>query len=219
MGDCITVGLTHFCWHPVGLIRPQSDKSRKSADAGQIHNRQKAFTLGMSLFWNLSSICGLLFLWISPWTKWNQESPDTSEGLQWLVRGVSAPPFSLIQYRTDDFSASFALLRRKALQPFPQTFATFASNVCILCLKRLHPLPQTFASTCKRPRKALPLSPQAFVSSGTRDTPHLISFIPYPRADMPSSLFVWQQNLSLMYQNLPLAMVFSAGCSFFTYHI
>ena len=116
---------------------------------------------------------------------WNQGSVDISKGLQWLVRGVSAPPFALIQNRTDDFSASFALLRRKALQPFPQTFATFASNVCNLCLKRLHPLPQTFASTCKRPRKALPLSPQAFASSGIRDTPHLISFIPYPCADMP----------------------------------
>ena len=74
---------------------------------------------------------------------------------------------------------------RKRLHPLPQTFATFASNVCNLCLKRLHPLPQTFASTCKRPRKALPLSPQAFASSGIRDTPHLISFIPYPCADMP----------------------------------
>ena len=145
---------------------------------------------------------------------WNQGSSDTSEGLQWLVRGVSAPPFSLIQKRTDDFGASFTHLRRKALQPFPQTFATVPANVCNLCLKRLHPLPQTFASTCNRPRKALPLSPQAFASSGIRDTSHLISFISYPRADMPPSLFVWQQNLSLMYQNIPLAMVFSAGCSF-----
>ena len=100
-------------------------------------------------------------------------------------QGCISPPFSLIQNKTDDFSASFALLRRKALQPLPQTFATFASNVCSLCLKRLHPLPQTFASTCKRPRKALPLSPQAFASSSIRDTPHLISFIPYPCADMP----------------------------------
>ena len=30
------------------------------------------------------------------------------------------------------------------LNPLPQTFATFASNVCILCLKRLRSLPQTF---------------------------------------------------------------------------
>ena len=86
-------------------------------------------------------------------------------------KGCVSPPFSLIQNRTDDLGASFTHLRRKALQPFPQTFATFASNVCILCLKRLHPLPQTFASPCKRPRKALPLSPQAFASSGIRDTP------------------------------------------------
>ena len=87
----------------------------------------------------------------------------------------------------------------KRLQPLPQTFATFASNVCILCLKRLHPLPQTFASTCKRPRKALPLSPQAFASSGIRDTPHLISFIPYPRADMPPPFFVRMTAKSFSY--------------------
>ena len=143
-------------------------------------------------------------------------------GLQWLVRGVSLLPFLLsrigltIQVPVFPFSdAKHCNRSRKRLQPLPQTFATFASNVCILCLKRLHPLPQTFASTCKRPRKASPLSPQAFASSGIRDTPHLISFIPYPCADMPPpSLFVWQQNLSLMHQNLPLAMVFSAGCSF-----
>ena len=95
---------------------------------------------------------------------WNQGSSDTSEGLQWLVRGVSAPPFSLIQNRTDDFSASFGLLRRKALQPFPQTFATFASNVCNLCLKRLHPLPQTFASFASNVCKYLQPSPQSIAS-------------------------------------------------------
>ena len=99
---------------------------------------------------------------------WNQGSPDTSEGGIVTRKGCVSPPFSLIQNKTDDFSASFTHLRRKALQPFPQTFATFASNVCNLCLKRLQPLPQTFASfaskfasTCKRPRKALPLSPQS----------------------------------------------------------
>ena len=135
-------------------------------------------------------------------------------------QGCVSSPFSLIQNRTDDPGASFALLRRKALQPFPQTFATFASNVCnlclkrlqplpqtfasfasnvcILCLKRLHPLPQAFASTCKRPRKALPLSPQAFASSGIRDTPHLISFIPYPCADMPPLLCSYDSKISLL---------------------
>ena len=145
MDDCITVDLTHFCWHPVGLIRPRSDKRRKSADAGQIHNRRKAFTLGMSLFWNLSSICGLLFGDLS--------MDDVESGIIRFIRGATmtcqgcvSPPFSLIQNKTDDFSASFTHLRRKALQPFPQTFATFASNVCNLCLKRLQPLPQTFAS-------------------------------------------------------------------------
>ena len=91
---------------------------------------------------------------------WNQGSSDTSEGLQWLVRGVSAPPFSLIQNRTDDFSASFGLLRRKALQPLPQTFATFASNVCILCLKRLQVLATVPAKHCLFPLKRLPLLAQ-----------------------------------------------------------
>ena len=39
-------------------------------------------------------------------------------------------PFSLIHNRTDDFGASFALLGRKALQPFLPTFATAHVNVC-----------------------------------------------------------------------------------------
>ena len=72
-------------------------------------------------------------------------------------QGCVSSPFSLIQNRTDDLGASFTLLRRKALQPFPQTFATFAANVCNLCLKRLHPLPQTFASN-------LQTSPQSIAS-------------------------------------------------------
>ena len=38
--------------------------------------------------------------------------------------------FSLIQNRTDDFSSSFAPLRRKRLQPPPQTFASVIVNVC-----------------------------------------------------------------------------------------
>ena len=112
-------------------------------------------------------------------------------------QGCVSSPFSLIQNKTDDFSASFTLLRRKALQPLPQTFATFASNVCNLCLKRLQPLPQTFASTCGL-RKALPLSPQAFASSGIRDTPHLISFISYPRADMPPLLCSYDSKIFLL---------------------
>ena len=79
-------------------------------------------------------------------------------------QGCISPPFSLIQNKTDDFSASFALLRRKALRPFPQTFATFASNVCNLCLKRLHPLPQTFASFASNVCKYLQTSPQSIAS-------------------------------------------------------
>ena len=54
--------------------------------------------------------------------------------------------YSLIQNRTGDFGASFALLRRKALQPFPQTFATVPANVCNRPRKRLQPPLQTFAS-------------------------------------------------------------------------
>ena len=54
-------------------------------------------------------------------------------------------PFSLIHNRTDDFGASFALLGRKALQPFPQTFTTAPAKHCDLCLKRLPSLPQTLA--------------------------------------------------------------------------
>ena len=95
---------------------------------------------------------------------WNQGSPDTSEGGIVTRKGCVSPPFSLIQNKTDDFSASFALLRRKALQPFPQTFATFASNVCNLCLKRLHPLPQTFASFASNVCKYLQTSPQSIAS-------------------------------------------------------
>ena len=79
-------------------------------------------------------------------------------------QGCVSFPFSLIQNKTDDFSASFALLRRKALQPFPQTFATFASNVCNLCLKRLQPLPQTFASFASNVCKYLQTSPQSIAS-------------------------------------------------------
>ena len=46
-------------------------------------------------------------------------------------------PPSLILNRTDDFGASFALLGRKALQPFLQTFATIPANVCNRPCKRL----------------------------------------------------------------------------------
>ena len=41
--------------------------------------------------------------------------------------------------------AVHCIFSRKRLQPFPQTFATFASNVCNLSLKRLQSFPQTFA--------------------------------------------------------------------------
>ena len=96
---------------------------------------------------------------------------EVESGITRYIRGATvtrqgciSPPFSLIQNRTDDPGASFTLLRRKALQPFPQTFATFASNVCNLCLKRLQPLPQTFASFASNVCKYLQTSPQSIAS-------------------------------------------------------
>ena len=50
-----------------------------------------------------------------------------------------------IQNMTDDFSASFAHLRRKALQPSTQSFACAYAKHCMRQRKALHPLPQTFA--------------------------------------------------------------------------
>ena len=50
-----------------------------------------------------------------------------------------------IQNMTDDFSASFAHLRRKALHPSTQSFACAPAKLCISLRKALHPLPQTFA--------------------------------------------------------------------------
>ena len=68
--------------------------------------------------------------------------------------------FSLIQNRTDDFSSSFAPLRRKALQPSPQTFATAPANVCNRSRKRLREKPSF--SIC--PRKYVQPSPQVRAS-------------------------------------------------------
>ena len=45
--------------------------------------------------------------------------------------GRVSPPFSLVQNRTDDFGASFAHLRRSALQPSPQCTATTLAVHCI----------------------------------------------------------------------------------------
>ena len=50
-----------------------------------------------------------------------------------------------IQNMTDDFSASFAHLRRKALHPSTQSFACAPAKLCICLRQALHPLPQTFA--------------------------------------------------------------------------
>ncbi|MDD6822673.1 MAG: hypothetical protein PUD84_09850, partial [Paraprevotella sp.] len=49
------------------------------------------------------------------------------------------------------------LFSLKRLQSLPQTFATFASNVCNLCLKRLQSLPQTFAVKRRLFVESLPL--------------------------------------------------------------
>ena len=40
------------------------------------------------------------------------------------------PPFSLVQNRTDDFSASFSPLRCSALQPSPQCTASVLASTC-----------------------------------------------------------------------------------------
>ena len=50
-----------------------------------------------------------------------------------------------IQNMTDDFSASFAHLRRKALHPSTQSFACAPAKLCMCLRKAFHPLPQTFA--------------------------------------------------------------------------
>ena len=50
-----------------------------------------------------------------------------------------------IQNMTDDFSASFAHLRRKALHPSTQSFACAPAKLCMCQRKAFHPLPQTFA--------------------------------------------------------------------------
>ena len=98
--------------------------------------------------------------------------------------GRVSPPFSLVQNRTDDFGASFAHLRRSALQPPPQctasartylvyfkrkymrppriTFATADANVINRSRKRYKPLPQTFAG--KGAHLGIP-SPMVFLMS------------------------------------------------------
>ena len=55
------------------------------------------------------------------------------------------PPFSPVQNRTDDFSASFSPLRCSALQPSPQCTASVLASTCIPPRTYLHPV---LASTC-----------------------------------------------------------------------
>ena len=67
---------------------------------------------------------------------------------------------------TDDFSASFAHLRRKALHLPTQSFACAPAKLCIRLRKALHVLSQSFACAyakhCMRQRKALHPLPQTF---------------------------------------------------------
>ena len=60
--------------------------------------------------------------------------------------GRVSPPFSLVQNRTDDFGASFAHLRRSALQPSPQCTATVPAVHCNRPRSALHPPLQCTAS-------------------------------------------------------------------------
>ena len=63
----------------------------------------------------------LVYFCLSPWgLSWFLSTQQNFSGHYSDPYGAA---FSLIQNRTDDFSSSFAPLRRKALQPFPQTFA------------------------------------------------------------------------------------------------
>ena len=67
-------------------------------------------------------------------------------------KGESSLPFSLIQNRTGDYDASFAHLRRSALQPLLQCTATVPAvhcilhaNICNLSRKYVQPSSQVLA--------------------------------------------------------------------------
>ena len=55
------------------------------------------------------------------------------------------PPFSFILNRTYGFCASFAIFRRKALQPLTQSIACAIAKLCIRHRKALHPPTQSIA--------------------------------------------------------------------------
>ena len=61
-------------------------------------------------------------------------------------KGESSLPFSLIQNRTGDYDASFAHLRRSALQPSPQCTATAPAVHCNRSRSALQPPLQCTAS-------------------------------------------------------------------------
>ena len=60
--------------------------------------------------------------------------------------------------RVHGFDAYFPHLRRKRLQPFPQTFATALANVCNPGRKRMHPKPQKMPSLV-HPDKSVRMTP------------------------------------------------------------
>ena len=93
------------------------------------------------------------------------------------------PPFSFILNRTYGFCASFAIFRRKALQPLTQSIACAIAKLCIRHRKALHPPTQSFASAnakhCISQRKALHLPTQSIaqfdvqISATTPDEPNV----------------------------------------------
>ena len=62
-----------------------------------------------------------------------------------MTRMMSLSSLFSDQNRTDDFCTSFAHLRRKALQPSTQSFATVNAKLCISQRKALQLPMQSFA--------------------------------------------------------------------------
>ena len=62
-----------------------------------------------------------------------------------VTRMLSLSSILLIQNRTNDFCASFAYLRRKALHPSSQSIACANAKLCNRQRKALHPSTQSFA--------------------------------------------------------------------------
>ncbi len=88
---------------------------------------------------------------------------------------LSLSSISLIQNRTNDFCASFAYLRRKALHPSSQSIACANAKLCNRQRKALHAPMQSFAianaKLCNRQRKALHPPTQSFACFPTELIP------------------------------------------------